>query len=77
MIVLPAGMSTSVSSMLPLPLAVKPVAPPVAVAVYVAPVSVLGRVSTTEAPVTSLGPALVTTIVYVIPGRAPPCRSRR
>ena len=33
MIVLPAGMSTLVSSMLPLPLAVKPLAPPVCVAV--------------------------------------------
>ena len=41
----------------------KPVAPPVAVAVNVAPVSVLGKVSTTEAPVASLGPALVTMIV--------------
>ena len=35
--VLPAGKSTSLSSMLPLPLAVKPLAPPVAMAVNVAP----------------------------------------
>ena len=62
-IVLPAGKVTAVSSMLPLPLAVNPVAPPVATAVYVAPVSALGSVSTTEAPLALLGPALVTTTV--------------
>src|SRR5437899_302784 len=58
--------------MLPLPLAAKPVAPPVAVAVKVRPVSMLGNVSATLAPVMLPGPALVTTIVYVIgaPGTA-------
>ena len=38
-------------------------APPVAVAVYVAEVSVAGSVSATVAPVTLLGPALLTMIV--------------
>ena len=41
---LPAGKSTSVSSMLPLPLGVKPVAPPVSVAVNVAPRQRVGQV---------------------------------
>ena len=45
--------------MLPLPVAVKPVAPPVAVAVQVTPVSVAGQVSATVAPVAVLGPVLV------------------
>ncbi len=49
--------------MLPMPLAEKPVAPPVAVAVKVAPVRMAGSVSVTMAPAALLGPALVTTIV--------------
>jgi len=49
--------------MLPLPLAVKPEAPPVWVAVYVTPVNVLGKVSLITVPETLLGPMLVTTIV--------------
>src|SRR5581483_6457274 len=67
--VLPAGMVT-VSLMLPLPLALKPLAPPVAV--QVTPVKAAGKVSVTVAPVTLLGPALVTTRVYVslVPGTA-------
>ena len=47
-----------------------PVAPPVLVAVKVAPVKLAGNVSATLAPVTLLGPALVTTTVYesLVPG---------
>ena len=46
-IVLPEGKSTPVSSILPEPLAVKPVAPPVPTAVNVTPVSATGSVSAT------------------------------
>jgi hypothetical protein len=72
--VLPAGKFTAVSSMLPEPPVVKPVAPPVCAAVYVAPVSELGKVSAIVAPVTALVPVLVATTVYVIawPGTAVP-----
>ena len=68
---LPAGIVT-VSLKLPLPLAVKPVALPVVVLVYVTFVKAAGNVSATLAPETLLGPAFVTTIVYVIgvPGTA-------
>ena len=59
---LPLGMFT-VSLMLPLPLAAKPVAPPVAVAVQLSLVIAAGIGSVTVAPVTLLGPPLVTTIV--------------
>ena len=62
MSMLPTGMVT-VSLILPLPLAVKPVAPPVAEAVYVSLKKLAGKVSITVAPVTLLGPALVTTMV--------------
>ena len=66
---LPVGRFT-VSLMLPVPLVVKPVAPPVAVAEKVTPVKVTGNKSATVAPVALLGPVLVTTIVYVsaVPG---------
>ena len=64
--VLAAGRLT-VLAMLPAPLAVKPVAPPVAVAVYVAPVSAAGNVSATVAPVTALGPAFVRAIRGPLP----------
>src|SRR5436305_1920544 len=64
-IVLPAGIVT-VSLMLPLPLALKPVAPPLAVAVQVCVASAAGNVSVMVAPVTLLGPLLVATIVYVV-----------
>src|SRR5436190_1502235 len=69
--VLPTGMLT-VSLMLPLPLTEKPVALPVCVVVYVTPVIAAGNTSATVAPVTTLGPALVTIIVYVTndPGTA-------
>ncbi len=60
--VLPTGRLT-VSLMLPLPLAVKPDALPVATAVQVALVDRSRQVSVTVAPVTLLGPLLVTTIV--------------
>jgi hypothetical protein len=62
--VLPPGSSTVVSSMLPEPLAEKPVAPPVGVAVQVSPVKTL--VSVESAIVTSLtipSLTLVTTTV--------------
>ena len=65
MIVLPLGRLT-VSLMLPLPEAVFPVALPVTLLVYVTFVSSDVNVSVTVAPSTSLGPLLVTTIVYVI-----------
>src|SRR6185503_4370256 len=50
--------------MFPVPLAAGTVAPPVVVAVNDAPVSAL-MVSATVAPVTLLGPLLLTTITYV------------
>jgi len=59
---LPAGIVT-VSLMLPAPLAVNPEAPPLCVAVKVTPVKTAGKLSVTTAPVMSLGPLLVTTIV--------------
>ena len=59
---LPAGIVT-VSLILPMPLGVNPEAPPLCVAVKVTPVKVPGKLSLTTAPVTSLGPALRTTIV--------------
>ena len=49
----------------PLALPLEPV--PANTAVQAAPVMLAGIVSATVAPVTKLGPALVTTIVYVIP----------
>jgi len=61
--VLPTGRFTAASPMLPLPWAVKPVAPPVCVAVYVTPVRAAGNRLLTVAPLAALGPALVTTIV--------------
>ena len=60
---LPPGNVTFASSMLPLPLGVKPVAPPVCTAVYVTPISELGKVSTTDVPFAWLGPMLLATIV--------------
>src|SRR5512146_2197199 len=56
----------TVSPMLPLPLAVKPVAPPLWVAVYVSLAMAAGMRSVTLAPVMLLGPLLVTTMVYVV-----------
>src|SRR5687767_5983164 len=67
--VLPTGRFTAVSLMLPLPLAVNPVAPPVLAAVNVAPVRLVDKVSLIVAPVTALGPRFVTTIEYEV---APP-----
>ena len=58
----PTGKSI-VSLMLPLPLAVKPAAPPLPAAVKVALAIPAGSTSATLAPVTSLGPLLVTTTV--------------
>ena len=49
--------------MLPLPLGVPQVAGGVAVQVQLKPASAGGKVSTTCAPVTSLGPPLLTTMV--------------
>ena len=49
--------------MLPVPLAVKPVAPPVSVAVNVSLAISAGKLSVTAAPVAAPGPLLVTTIV--------------
>src|SRR6266540_3540802 len=63
--ILPAGIVT-VSLMLPVPLAVNPEAPPVCVAVKVTPVMRAGKLSVTTAPVTLLGPLLITVIVYVL-----------
>ena len=54
------------SLMLPVPLAVKPLAPPLCVAVKLSLATSAGIVSVTVAPVTLLGPALLTTIVYVV-----------
>ena len=68
----PLGRLT-VSLMLPLPLAVKPEAPPLPTAVYVSLVIAAGRTSVTVAPVTLLGPLLQTTIVYVAGPPAPVC----
>jgi hypothetical protein len=62
---LPTGMFT-VSLMLPLPDAENPVAPPLATAVQVSLVIDAGNVSAIVAPVATLGPALLTTIVYVV-----------
>src|SRR5439155_17788805 len=56
----------TVSLMLPLPLAVKPEAPPLPTAVKVSLPTLAGRMSLTVAPVTLLGPLLLTTIVYVV-----------
>src|SRR4029077_772605 len=64
-IVLPTGRLT-VSLILPLPLAVKPDALPLATAVKVSLATAAGKVSVTVAPVTLLGPLLLTTIVYVV-----------
>src|SRR5262249_30250860 len=47
----------------PLPPAAAQIPPSVAVHVHVTPVSAAGNESTTEAPVTALGPALATVIV--------------
>src|SRR5271167_2109970 len=52
--------------MLPLPLAVNPEAPPLPTAVNVSLVITAGRTSVTVAPVTLLGPLLLTTMVYVV-----------
>src|SRR5205823_13386191 len=62
MILLAEGIVT-ISLMLPLPLAVKPVAPPAWVAVNVRPVSAAGKLSDTDAPFAAAGPTLVTTMV--------------
>ena len=59
---LPTGRLT-VSLMLPLPLAVKPEAPPLPTALKLALAIAAGRMSLTVAPTTSLGPLLATTIV--------------
>ena len=61
MTLLPAGRFT-VSLMLPLPLALWPLAPPAAMLVQVQ-VRVAGKVSATVAPVALLGPALLATMV--------------
>ena len=60
--VLLAGIVT-LSWMSPKPEAVKPEAPPVCVAVNDSPVRRVAGNSVTPAPLTSLGPRLVTTIV--------------
>ena len=52
--------------MLPVPLAVNPLAPPAPTAVYVALVIAPGSASAICAPTALLGPAFVTTIVYVV-----------
>src|SRR6266568_119729 len=59
--------------MLPLPLAVNPEAPPLPTAVNVSLLIPVGTMSVTVAPVTPLGPLLLTTMVYVVdpPGVAP------
>ncbi len=49
--------------MFPLPLALKPLAPPLPTAVNVALVTSAGKASFTVAPVTALGPLLRTTMV--------------
>ena len=60
----------TVVAMLPLPLAAVHDEPAEAAQLHVTPVSVAGSVSATVAPVTGFGPALLTTMVYVI-GPAP------
>src|SRR5262249_59109030 len=60
----PAGRSTVVA-IGPEPLAAPHTPPSVALHVQVTPVSTAGNESATDAPVTALGPALATVIVYV------------
>src|SRR5262245_58164610 len=66
------GGRVTVSLMLPDRPAVLPVAPPAAVLVKAAPPSAAGKRSVTVTPVAVLGPAFVTTTVYVVvvPGTA-------
>src|SRR5439155_7864106 len=52
--------------MSPLPLAVNPAAPPLPTAVNVSLTIAAGRMSLTTAPMTPLGPLLLTTMVYVV-----------
>ena len=59
---LPTGRLTK-SLMLPEPLAVLPVAPPVAVLVYVTPVKNPGNTSLTVAPLIGSGPPLLVTTI--------------
>src|SRR5207248_4219445 len=56
----------TVSLILPVPLALNPDAPPLPTALNVSVVIAAGRLSLTVAPVTSLGPLLATTMVYVV-----------
>ena len=51
---------------MPVPLALNPDAPPLPTALNVSVVIAAGRLSLTVAPVTSLGPLLATTMVYVV-----------
>ncbi len=60
--------------MLPVPLVAATLAPAEATAVQVSLVMADGRLSTTGAPVTAVGPLLLTTIVYVVRA-ARACRS--
>ena len=64
-VALPPTSRLTVTLMLPLPEAGQ-LLPGVAAQVHVAPEIVAGRASATVAPVTSLGPLLDATIVYVI-----------
>src|SRR5262245_873526 len=63
--VAPTGTST-VALMLPVPADVRQEPPPVAAHVQVTPVNAAAKSSTTTAPTASLGPLLVTVIVYVV-----------
>ena len=61
-LMLSAG-SVTVSLILPVPLAVNPEAPPLCVAVKDTPVNTFGKMSRITAPLTSLGPELLTEIL--------------
>ena len=73
--VLFAGILMAVSLIAPVEgVVVKPVAPPVAVALQESLMTPAGIISATLTPLTALGPLLVATIVYVtaVPGTAVP-----
>lgn len=62
-VAVPLAAKLTVALMLPEPLGVPQLDPAEAVQVHVALLSELGRLSTTVAPVTALGPLLVTTML--------------
>lgn len=65
-VTVPLAATSTVVLILPLPLACPQLDPAEAAQVHVALVSVAGRMSETVAPNAALGPALLTTMVYVV-----------